>query len=154
MKQTTFQTTNLAISFALILFFFGDIIYDLVNGEAKTAHFYIESTFVIIMVVFFVFQIREFNTMRNRLSSTKKELYNLKKSTADLINSQINLLKLTNAEKDVAWLIIKGNSYKKIAELRGVSERTINQQVGSIFKKSNVANRHEFVSSFIEDLMI
>lgn len=154
MKETTFQTTNLAISFALILFFFGDIIYDLVNGEAKTAHFYIESTFVIIMVVFFVFQIREFNTMRNRLSSTKKELYNLKKSTADLINSQINLLKLTNAEKDVAWLIIKGNSYKKIAELRGVSERTINQQVGSIFKKSNVANRHEFVSSFIEDLMI
>lgn len=154
MKQTTFQTTNLAISFALILFFFGDIIYDLVNGEAKTAHFYIESTFVIIMVVFFVFQIREFNTMRSRLSSTKKELYNLKKSTADLINSQINLLKLTNAEKDVAWLIIKGNSYKKIAELRGVSERTINQQVGSIFKKSNVANRHEFVSSFIEDLMI
>ena len=154
MKQTTFQTTNLAISFALILFFFGDIIYDLVNGEAKTAHFYIESTFVIIMVVFFVFQIREFNTMRNRLSSTKKELYNLKKSTADLINSQINLLKLTNAEKDVAWLIIKGNSYKKIAEFRGVSERTINQQVGSIFKKSNVANRHEFVSSFIEDLMI
>lgn len=154
MKSTTFKVINLVISLALILFFFGDIIYDLVNGEAKTAHFYIESTFVIIMVVFFVFQIREFNTMRNRLSSTKKELYNLKKSTADLINSQINLLKLTNAEKDVAWLIIKGNSYKKIAELRGVSERTINQQVGSIFKKSNVANRHEFVSSFIEDLMI
>ena len=154
MKDNTFKLMNLAVSSALILFFFGDVVIDLIEGEAKTAHFYLETAFVVVMTVLFVFQIREFNAMRNEITSTKKELSNLKKSTTELINSQIDLLGLTNAERDVAWLIIKGTSYKKIAELRGVSERTINQQVGSIFKKSNVANRHEFISSFIEDLMI
>ena len=154
MNNDTLKSTNLAIYLALILFFFGDIIYDLINGEAKTAHFYIESTFVIILVVFSVFQIREFNAMRNKITSTKNEIHKLKKSTTELINSQINLLGLSNAERDIAWLIIKGTSYKKIAELRGVSERTINQQVSSIFKKSNVANRHEFISGFIENLLI
>ena len=154
MKDNTFKLINLVVSSALIVFFFSDVVIDLTEGEAKSVHFYLETTFVVVMSVLFVFQIREFNAMRSEITSTKKELSNLKKSTTELINSQIDLLELTKAERDVAWLIIKGTSYKKIAELRGVSERTINQQVGSIFKKSNVANRHEFVSSFIEDLMI
>ena len=154
MKDNTFKLINLVVSSALIVFFFSDVVIDLSEGEAKSIHFYLEATFVVVMSVLFVFQIREFNTMRNEITSTKEELTNLKKSTTELINSQIDLLDLTKAERDVAWLIIKGTSYKKIAELRGVSERTVNQQVGSIFKKSNVANRHEFVSSFIEDLMI
>ena len=154
MKDNTFKLINLVVSSALIVFFFSDVVIDLSEGEAKSVHFYLETTFVVVMSVLFVFQIREFNAMRSEITSTKKELSNLKKSTTELINSQIDLLELTKAERDVAWLIIKGTSYKKIAELRGVSERTINQQVGSIFKKSNVANRHEFVSSFIEDLMI
>ena len=153
MQNKTFRVFNLVTSFLLITFFFGDIIYDLINGEAKTAHFYLESIFVVAMIILFSFQIREFNTMRNEIASTRQELSTLRKGTTKLINSQINLLNLTGAEKDIAWLIIKGVSYKEIARLCNVSERTINRQVGSIFKKSNTSNRHEFISGFIEDLM-
>lgn len=153
MNDNTFKLANIAVSSALILFFFSDVAIDLLEGDAKTIHFYLETMFVVIMATLFVFQVREFNSMQKKIVLAKGELSLLKKGTVDLINSQIDLLNLTNAEREIAWLLIKGISYKKIAELRSVSERTVNQQVGSIFKKSKVANRHEFISGFIEDLM-
>jgi DNA-binding CsgD family transcriptional regulator len=105
------------------------------------------------MIFLFIFQIREFNILRDKVASTKEELLVLKKGTTELINSQINLLNFTAAETDIAWLLIKGTSYKDIAKFRNVSERTVNQQVTNIFKKTNVSNRHQFITSFIEDLM-
>jgi len=153
MKINTFQAINLSTSLALISFFFFDVIIDLIEHEAKTMHFYLEVLFVFAMIFLFIFQIREFNVLRGEIASTKEKLLTLKKGTTELINSQINLLKFTTAETDIAWLLIKGTSYKDIAKFRNVSERTVNQQVTSIFKKSNVRNRHEFITSFIEDLM-
>ena len=153
MKINTFQAINLSTSLALISFFFFDVIIDLIEHETKTMHFYLEVLFVFAMIFLFIFQIREFKVLRGEIASTNEKLLILKKGTTELINSQINLLKFTAAETDIAWLLIKGTSYKDIAKFRNVSERTVNQQVTSIFKKSNVRNRHEFITSFIEDLM-
>ena len=153
MKINTFQAINLATSLSLISFFFIDITIDLIEQEGNSIHFYLEVLFVFAMIFLFIFQIREFNVLRGEIASTKEKLLTLKKGTTELINSQINLLKFTTAETDIAWLLIKGTSYKDIAKFRNVSERTVNQQVTSIFKKSNVRNRHEFITSFIEDLM-
>ena len=153
MKINTFQAVNLATSLALISFFFVDVATDLIEQEGDTIHFYLEFLFVFAMIFLFIFQIREFNILRDKVASTNEELLVLKKGTTELINSQINLLKFTAAETDIAWLLIKGTSYKDIAKFRNVSERTVNQQVTSIFKKSNVSNRHEFITGFIEDLM-
>jgi DNA-binding CsgD family transcriptional regulator len=153
MKINTFQAINLSTSLALISFFFFDVIIDLIEHETKTMHFYLEVLFVFAMIFLFIFQIREFKVLRGEIASTNEKLLILKKGTTELINSQINLLKFTAAETDIAWLLIKGTSYKDIAKFRNVSERTVNQQVTGIFKKSNVRNRHEFITSFIEDLM-
>ena len=153
MKINTFQAINLATSLALISFFFIDITIDLIEQEGNSMHFYLEVLFVFAMIFLFIFQIREFKVLRGEIASTNEKLLILKKGTTELINSQINLLKFTAAETDIAWLLIKGTSYKDIAKYRNVSERTVNQQVTSIFKKSNVRNRHEFITSFIEDLM-
>ena len=153
MKINTFQAINLATSLALISFFFVDITIDLIEQEGNSIHFYLEVLFVFAMIFLFIFQIREFKVLRGEIASTNEKLLILKKGTTELINSQINLLKFTAAETDIAWLLIKGTSYKEIAKFRNVSERTVNQQVTSIFKKSNVSNRHEFITGFIEDLM-
>ena len=153
MKINTFQAINLATSLALISFFFIDITIDLIEQEGNSIHFYLEVLFVFAMIFLFIFQIREFKVLRGEIASTNEKLLILKKGTTELINSQINLLKFTAAETDIAWLLIKGTSYKDIAKFRNVSERTVNQQVTSIFKKSNVSNRHEFITGFIEDLM-
>ncbi|RUM81776.1 MAG: hypothetical protein DSZ16_03635 [Candidatus Thioglobus sp.] len=153
MKINTFQAINLATSLALISFFFIDITIDLIEQEGNSMHFYLEVLFVFAMIFLFIFQIREFKVLRGEIASTNEKLLILKKGTTELINSQINLLKFTAAETDIAWLLIKGTSYKDVAKFRNVSERTVNQQVTGIFKKSNVRNRHEFITSFIEDLM-
>jgi len=65
----------------------------------------------------------------------------------------IPALHLTNAEREVALLVIKGFSFAKISELRSVSEKTIHQQISSVYKKSNTKNRHEFMSGFLEDFI-
>ena len=153
MKINTFQAINLATSLALISFFFIDITIDLIEQEGNSIHFYLEELFVFAMIFLFIFQIREFKVLRGEIASTNEKLLILKKGTTELINSQINLLKFTAAETDIAWLLIKGTSYKDIAKFRNVSERTVNQQVTGIFKKSNARNRHEFITGFIEDLM-
>ncbi len=59
---------------------------------------------------------------------------------------------LTDAEADIAALILKGVALKDIAALRKTSEATIRQQAQSIYRKSGLSNRSEFAAYFLEDL--
>ena len=60
---------------------------------------------------------------------------------------------LSKSEQEVGLLLIRGFSMKEIAEIRGVTERTTRHQATSLYTKSGLANRTEFASHFIEDLM-
>ena len=50
---------------------------------------------------------------------------------------------LTQAEKDVAALLLEGRSNREIARARGTSVRTIANQVAAIFRKLKVTARVE-----------
>lgn len=76
------------------------------------------------------------------------------KGFSQIIKDQFNVWKLTEAEKDVGLLLLKGFSLKEIADLRKVSERTVRQQAIEIYKKSNLNGRAEFAAFFLDDLMI
>ena len=80
MKINTFQAVNLATSLALISFFFVDVATDLIEQEGDTIHFYLEFLFVFAMIFLFIFQIREFNILRDKVASTNEELLVLKKA--------------------------------------------------------------------------
>jgi len=80
MKINTFQAVNLATSLALISFFFVDVATDLIEQEGDTIHFYLELMFVFAMIFLFIFQIREFNILRDKVASTNEELLVLKKA--------------------------------------------------------------------------
>ena len=152
-SQKKFKRTNLFVSLSLIVFFIQDVVYDILYEQQKSFHFYLEFAFVIVLITLFYFQFREFKGLYNRVYKAEEKLNNLREGLQATIEGQLNAWQLTKAEKEVAWLTIKGVSYSKIAELRGVSERTVSQQISNIFKKSNVNNRHEFISSFVEDLI-
>lgn len=53
---------------------------------------------------------------------------------------------LTEAEKDVVELVLRGCSTRKIAELRGRAERTISNQLANVFKKLHVGSRAELIA--------
>lgn len=59
---------------------------------------------------------------------------------------------LTEAEADIAALMLKGVSTRDIGHLRRTSAATIRQQAQGIYRKSGLRNRVELSAYFLEDL--
>lgn len=70
------------------------------------------------------------------------------------INNQLNRWKLTGAEKDVAFLLLKGLSIKEIAGVRGTSVKTVRTQANAVYAKSGLSGRSELSAFFLEDLLL
>lgn len=60
---------------------------------------------------------------------------------------------LTEIEKDIGIFLIKGLTFKEIAQIRNVSEKTIRNQALSIYAKSGLAGRNELSAFFLEELL-
>jgi len=153
MISRNFRKLNLVASIALILFFIQDIFYDFIIEDELNSHSYQELLIVVLLSILFIYQVKEFKSLSSKLGVAEQTIDKFKSELHIVINDQFKFWNFTKAETEIAWLILKGFSYPDIANLRSVSEKTINQQAGSIFRKSNVKNRHELVSSFIEDLL-
>ncbi len=70
------------------------------------------------------------------------------------IDSQLTAWKLTDSEKEVAFLLLKGLSLKEIAEVRKTTEKTARTQATTIYSKSGLAGRSELAAFFLEDLLM
>jgi DNA-binding CsgD family transcriptional regulator len=60
---------------------------------------------------------------------------------------------LSEAEKDIALLTIKGMTISEIAEIRQTKQSTIKTQSSAIYKKAGVSSPAQLVSSLIEELL-
>ena len=69
------------------------------------------------------------------------------------ISKQFEIWGLTPSEKDVAFILLKGLSFKEISVVRETKEKTVRQQASTIYRKSNVSGRHEFSAWFFEDFL-
>lgn len=70
------------------------------------------------------------------------------------IDQQFAAWSLSDAEREVGLLLIKGLSLKEIAELRQTSERTVRQQAQSTYRKAGLHGRAELAAFFLEDLLL
>jgi hypothetical protein len=50
--------------------------------------------------------------------------------------------------------VLKGFSYKEIADLRETTERTVRNQALAIYRKAGLANRAEMAAFFLEDFLV
>lgn len=75
------------------------------------------------------------------------------KGLSESIDRQLERWRLTEAEKQVALLLLKGLGLKEIASIRGVSEKTTRAQATAIYEKSGLAGRSELAAFFLEDLL-
>lgn len=71
----------------------------------------------------------------------------------EAIDVQFSRWNLTDAEREVALLLLKGLSHKEVATIRAVSERTIREQSRSIYTKSGLSGRTALSAFFLEDLL-
>lgn len=61
---------------------------------------------------------------------------------------------LTPAERDTALMLLKGFSFRQIANLTGRSERTVRQHAVAVYGKSGLAGRAELSGFFLGDLLL
>ncbi|MBE9568912.1 MAG: response regulator transcription factor [Proteobacteria bacterium] len=95
----------------------------------------------------------ELANTRNTTAPPKKYVLEAKTNLSHVISQQFDDWRLSNSEKEVGWLLLKGFSLKEIAALRETLEKTVRQQASSIYKKSSLAGRHAFSAWFIEDAL-
>jgi DNA-binding CsgD family transcriptional regulator len=102
--------------------------------------------------------IRQAISSRDTAHASAKEWQNkaseLKKGISQAISAQLKSWGLTEAEQDIAFLLIKGMSINEIAELRKTSQQTTRQQASVIYKKSDLAGRAQLSAFFLEDLLL
>lgn len=70
------------------------------------------------------------------------------------IDQQLSKWSLTSAEKEVAFLLLKGLSLKEVADVRSTSEKTARTQSLAIYSKSGLSGRSELAAFFLEDLLV
>ena len=97
---------------------------------------------------------REFFDYRMESEKWRNESKKYIDGLASAIDAQLDKWDLTKAEKDVAFLLLKGLSSKEIADIRSTAEKTVRVQATAIYAKSGTANRSELSAYFLEDLLV
>lgn len=90
---------------------------------------------------------------RAAAESWRRETEALAAGLGRAIDAQFQLWRLTDAEREVAFLLLKGLSLREIAGLRETSERTVRQQSLAVYRKAGLAGRAELSAFFLEDLL-
>lgn len=70
------------------------------------------------------------------------------------INNQLDHWRLTEAEKEVSFLLLKGLSNKEIAGIRNTGVQTVRTQTNAIYTKSGLLRRSGLSAFFLEDLLL
>lgn len=87
------------------------------------------------------------------LGKTEAQTARLMGELSAIIHRQFDTWHLSDAEKEIALLLLKGLSLEEIAALRSRSEKTVRQQASAIYNKASVSGRHALSAYFFEDLL-
>jgi DNA-binding CsgD family transcriptional regulator len=98
--------------------------------------------------------IRDLETARVEGMQWRNGMSDLIKGLSQGIARQFSEWSLTTAEREVGLLILKGMSYKEIAVMRDVSEKTVRQQAHAIYRKAKLSGRAALSAFFLEDLLL
>jgi len=144
-----------------------DVIYDYREG-ASMAHLAVELAIAIIsfalitgLTVGVWRQSRSNLRLKTELESISESsrrplppaLASARHELALVLKKQFEDWQLTQTEREVAMLLLKGLSFREIASVRNTMEKTVRQQASNIYKKADVSGRHAFSAWFIEDLL-
>lgn len=103
---------------------------------------------------------REVQRLERHLSQADEDLVSLSSEIAqarqrysEAIQKEFDQWNLTLSEQQVALLLLKGLSFREIADVRDTREKTVRQQASAIYAKSGLEGRHAFSAWFLEDFL-
>ena len=97
---------------------------------------------------------KQFSTSKIEAEKWKADSRKFLDGLSSAIDGQLNNWKLTMAEKEVAFLLLKGLSLKEVADVRNTTEKTARTQSIAIYAKSGLSGRSELSAFFLEDLLV
>lgn len=151
-RQTTALSAFLVVQTLGTVFFVGDVIGDL-REDPASVHFVFEAmvTFALVLgILFGAFALRRTIEL---LRLQEQALNVARGALSEVIDRQFQAWSLTPAERDVAFLALKGLDVAEIAELRGAAQGTVRAQLTRIYAKAGVSGRAQFAAFFVEDLL-
>jgi DNA-binding CsgD family transcriptional regulator len=133
-----------------------------------TLHVLVEATLMIVSLTFSIILWQAWSRTTHQLRRTERSLAD---STAErdvwrrsaesalaefstAVQRQFTAWNLTSAEREVAFLLLKGYGHKQVAARTGRSERTVRQHAVAVYEKSGLGGRAELAAFFLEGLML
>lgn len=99
-------------------------------------------------------EIEDFSIFKKEAEAWRAESKRYVEGLALAIDQQLTKWKLTVAEKEVAFLLLKGLSLKEIADVRQTTEKTARVQSMAVYAKAGISGRSELSAFFLEDLLL
>ncbi len=97
---------------------------------------------------------QEFSAYREEAEKWREASRKFLEGLSGAIDEQLSKWCLTNAEKEVAFLLLKGLSLKEVAAARNTTEKTARVQSMAIYAKAGISSRSELSAFFLEDLLV
>jgi DNA-binding CsgD family transcriptional regulator len=98
--------------------------------------------------------IRDLEVARVQGQRWRSEARVLLNGLGDAIDAQFSRWNLTEAEREVALLLLKGLSLKEVATVRATNERTVRSQARALYAKAGLSGRAALSAFFLEDLLV
>lgn len=134
------------------VFFVGDALVDLVAGDIGP-HSYFEILVAFALAMGVGLGALALRQTLAEMQAQEVALASARGALGDVITAQFTDWGLTPAERDVAFLALKGLDVAEIAELRGRAAGTVRAQLTRIYSKADVSGRAQFAAWFVEDLL-
>ena len=148
------------------LAFFVDIVAD-IQDQVPVSHVWHEILLLALSLIALIWQFIVISKRDKRITVLDGELLETRqnwqafraknKSHAEairkLIDQQFAEWQLSDGEKDVALLLLKGLTMKEIADIRKTHEKTVRQQASGIYRKASLSGRQELSAFFLEDIL-
>jgi DNA-binding CsgD family transcriptional regulator len=97
--------------------------------------------------------VRDLELARAQGQRWRSEARSYLNGLGEAIEAQFSRWNLTEAEREVALLLLKGLSLKEIATVRATSERTVRVQTRALYGKAGLSGRAALSAFFLEDLL-
>ena len=84
----------------------------------------------------------------------RKEANEALRGLGEAIDKQFARWALSEAEREVGLLLLKGLSMKEVSDIRNTSEKTVRHQAASLYRKAGIEGRAQLSAFFLEDLLL
>ena len=135
-------------------FFVADVVADIAAAiQITDIHLGLEALAAVSLIAGILFLMNELRGLLIRMGNMDTGLRAAQGQMADVVQDFFDGWNLTEAERDVAIMILKGLDNETIAQVRNTAPGTVRAQATRIYAKSGSDGRAQFISLFMEELM-